>query len=218
MKKKQIGIVALGAAIAGAGYCIYKFVKRVNSEEELLEALEKEFEDDEDFEDEMEDEMEDELDEDLFEQMQDNFHTSTDVDFEGFMGRPGAKGRSGCACEHCKQVKTETPVEKTETEEEELVPDTRCFSQDGKPVMRPKSEVEKELADAQEEMTEESVDEGDEDANCKDALESDLTDDGFEDVPENMEVPFEEEIPAEPYAFDTALQECENAVSSDELK
>lgn len=218
MKKKQIGIVALGAAIAGAGYCIYKFVKRVNSEEELLEALEKEFEDDEDFEDEMEDEMEDELDENLFEQMQDNFHTSTDVDLEGFMGRPGEKGRSGCACEYCQQVKTETPVEKTETEEEELVPDTRCFTQDGKPVMRPKSEVEKELADAQEEMTEEFVDEVDEDINGTDALESDLTDDGFEDVPEDMEVPFEEEILAESDAFDTALQECENAVSSDELK
>lgn len=207
MKKKQMGIVALGAAIAGAGYCIYKFVKRVNSEEELLEALEKEFEDDEDFENEMEDEM------------QDNFQPSTDVDFERFMGRAGANGHAGCACGHCQQVKTETPVEKTETEEEELVPDTRCFTQDGKPVMRPKSEVEKELADAQEEMTEESVDEVDEDENCKNALESDLTDDGFEDVPKDMDIPFEEEeISAEPDAFDTALQECENAVSSDELK
>lgn len=202
-----MGIVALGAAIAGAGYCIYKFVKRVNSEEELLEALEKEFEDDEDFEDEMEDEM------------QDNFQPSTDVDFERFMGRAGANGHAGCACGHCQQVKTETSVEKTETEEEELVPDTRCFTQDGKPVMRPKSEVEKELADAQEEMTEESVDEVDEDENCKNALESDLTDDGFEDVPKDMDIPFkEEEISAEPDAFDTALQECENAVSSDELK
>ena len=213
MKKKQIGLVALGAAIAGAGYCIYKFVKRVNSEEELLEALEKEFEDDEDFEDEMEDEM----DEDLFEQMQDNFHTSTDVDLEGFMGRPGEKGRSGCTCEHCQQVKTETLVEKTETEEDELVPDYRCFSQDGKPVMRPKSEVEKELADAQEEMTEEFVDEVDEDINGKDALESDLTDDGFEDVPEDMEVPFEEEILMESDAFDTALQECENAAYNEDV-
>lgn len=205
MKKKQMGIVALGAAIAGAGYCIYKFVKRVNSEEELLEALEKEFEDDEDFEDEMEDEM------------QDNFQPSTDVDFERFMGRAGANGHAGCACGHCQQVKTETPVEKTETEEEEFVPDMRCFTQDGKPVMRPKSEVEKELADAQEEMTEEFVDEVDEDINGKDALESDLTDDGFEDVPEDMEVPFEEEILMESDAFDTALQECENAASNEDV-
>ena len=213
MKKKQIGLVALGAAIAGAGYCIYKCVKRVNSEEELLEALEKEFADDEDFEDEMEDEM----DEDLFEQMQDNLQTSTDVDFERCMGRAGANGHTGCACGHCQQVKTETPVEKTDIEEEELVPDTRCFTQDGQPVMRPKSEVEKELADAQEEMTEESVDEVDEDINGTDALESDLTDDGFEDVPEDMKVPFEEEILAESDAFDTALQECENAVSNEDV-
>lgn len=83
--------------------------------------------------------------------------------------------------------------------------------------MRPKSEVEKELADAQEEMTEEFVDEVDEDINGTDALESDLTDDGFEDVPEDMEVPFAEEILAESDAFDTALQECENAVSNEDM-
>lgn len=83
--KKAIGFLAVGAALAGIGYGVYRLVQRVLSEEELLKALEDEFPDEKAFEDGL-----------------------TEDDGDAFDTEP-------CSCEHCTCHKEkDTPVTQEE--------------------------------------------------------------------------------------------------------